>query len=118
MTRVFTRRSAAALEEELHRVEAEIAKHPFASDAVVAANALIDASPDRDREQVSAELAQRHLPDLEQLGRIHARGTVSWWRLHRSRNRLLTKISRVRGRTPEAPPHPPEVPPTDESETT
>jgi len=85
--------------EELSRriaeVDAQIAAHPLSSEPVTQAHAVIEAHGSTDdSDAISRELASRGLPSLVELGRIQARSSFSWWRLHRKRRALLRRADR------------------------
>ena len=92
---MFKRDSAQEVELKLAEVDAEIAGHPLASDAVKEAQAFIDEKGDQDNAAVDAELAARNLPGLEELGKIQLSSTRSWWALHRRRNKLVKAQERL-----------------------
>lgn len=90
-------RSREELENMLRDTNAMIAAHPFSLESVKAAHEVVENAPRGDREVVSRELAARNLPSLEELGKIQAKHTFSWWRLHRRRRTLLARIERLGG---------------------
>ncbi|MBD5380304.1 hypothetical protein ACR8AL_00470 [Clavibacter sepedonicus] len=75
-------------------VDAAIAAHPLSSDRVTRAHAIIETSDRDDRASVEARLADADLPGLAELGRIQVRHSLSWWRLHRRRRRILARLDR------------------------
>jgi len=92
---MFQRESLHELEAKIEAIDVRIAAHPLASAPVTAAHAIIEANTGQDAEVVSRELAERNLPTLEEIGIIQARGTVTWWRLHRDRSKLIAKVARL-----------------------
>ncbi len=84
----------AAARDPLAAVDAAIAAHPLSSERVTRANAIIEAADGDDKAGVEARLAEERLPDLAELGRIQVRHSVSWWRLHRRRRRILARLDR------------------------
>ncbi len=84
----------AAARDPLAAVDAAIAAHPLSSERVTRANAISAASDGDDKAGVEARLAEERLPDLAELGRIQVRHSVSWWRLHRRRRRILARLDR------------------------
>ncbi|WP_308726758.1 hypothetical protein [Clavibacter sp. VKM Ac-2542] len=58
------------------------------------ADAIIEASDRDDKAAVEARLAEEGLPGLAELGKIQVRHSVSWWRLHRRRRRILARLDR------------------------
>ncbi|WP_316298904.1 hypothetical protein [Clavibacter michiganensis] len=84
----------AAARDPLAAVDAAIAAHPLSSERVTRANAIIEASDGDDKAGVEARLAEERLPDLAELGRIQVRHSISWWRLHRRRRRILARLDR------------------------
>jgi hypothetical protein len=80
---------------ELASINAAISAHPFSSPPVLAASSIIEEIGKENSEQVAAALAERGLPSLAELGRIHVAGTTSWWRLHRARRAIEKKMSRL-----------------------
>lgn len=91
------RETQEELTAQLQELDAEIAAHPLASEKVRAAHAVIDELGADDKEAVAERLAEMGLPGLEGLGRIQAKHTVSWWKLHRRRLKLLAKFDRING---------------------
>lgn len=82
----------------LDDVAAEIAAHPFASPQVIAAHALIDAHQGEVAEAINRQLAEQQLPSLDELGRVTASHTFSWWQLHRRHQKLAKAIERLEAR--------------------
>ncbi|KZC94060.1 MULTISPECIES: hypothetical protein [Clavibacter] len=78
----------------LAAVDAAIAAHPLSSERVTRANAIIEASDRDDKAAVEARLAEEGLPGLAELGKIQVRHSVSWWRLHRRRRKILARLDR------------------------
>ncbi|RJF41597.1 hypothetical protein D4740_08620 [Actinomyces sp. 2119] len=76
-------------------MDAKIAAHPLGSERVCEAHRLIE-EYGHDRGRVSSGLAQRGLPSLRELGSLQVRHTLSWWWLHRRRNRLAWRLARLR----------------------
>ena len=84
----------ARSEAELAAVDDAIATHPLSSDRVTRANAIIEASDRDDKAAVEARLAEEGLPGLAELGKIQVRHSVSWWRQHRRRRKILARLDR------------------------
>ncbi|OUE28292.1 hypothetical protein [Clavibacter michiganensis] len=78
----------------LAAVDAAIAAHPLSSDRVRRAHAVVEAGDRDDRAAVDRQLAEAGLPGLAELGRIQVRHSLSWWRLHRRRRRILARLDR------------------------
>ena len=93
---MFHRESRDGLESRLAEIDAKIASHPLSSPAVKDAQAVVDAQGG-EKDAASRELSERGLPSLEELGKVVARGTASWWNLHRKRNRVIKKLERQNG---------------------
>jgi hypothetical protein len=89
---MFPRKSPQELHAGLDAAEAAIAAHPFSSEEVVRAHAVIESVEVKDKDVVSARLAEEGLPDMVELGLITARHTVSWWKLHRDRRKILAAL--------------------------
>jgi hypothetical protein len=87
--------SVPVLQAKLEAVEAALRAHPFESEQVKNAYAIVDARKGDDKAEIQRELAENGLPSLAALGVIQLRGTASWWRLHRKRNSLFRKIERL-----------------------
>ena len=83
------------LRHRLRHVEEAIAAHPLASERVRQSHEFIEQSEGEDQEVISRGLAERGLPSLEQLGKLTVRHTLSWWNLHRKKNRLDKKLFRL-----------------------
>ena len=88
---MFDSRSHVDLQSRLSRIDAKIAAHPLSSPAVKEAQAVID-SVGGEKDAASRALAERGLLSLDDLGRIVARGTLSWWNLHRQRNAVMKRL--------------------------
>jgi hypothetical protein len=95
---MFGRRNVSALETELREVNALISAHPLASQRIRAAGAVVDKRTSRTAAEVDEELAAEGLPSVDELGRAHASGVWSWWKLHRRKMKLEKKLRRVRAR--------------------
>lgn len=89
---MFERRSPAELRKALTEVEEQIAQHPLGSEEVQLAHQVITAHDGDDKEAIEAELKASNLPSLAKLGEIQAKGTLSWWKLHRKRKKLIAKL--------------------------
>lgn len=75
-------------------MKAKIAAHPLSSPPVKEAHAVIEAHGGKDESgELSRELKERGLPSLEELGKIQARTSFSWWRLHRKRRSLERRLA-------------------------
>ncbi|MGY1804189.1 hypothetical protein ACI78T_13015 [Blastococcus sp. SYSU D00922] len=90
------KKDVSYLEEELREVEARISAHPLASRRIRAAGAVVHDHREQDAAEIDRRLAAEGLPSVEQLGRTHASGTWTWWRLHRRKRTLEKKIRRAR----------------------
>jgi hypothetical protein len=95
---MINRKSDAQLQAELESVDAAIATHELASEPATRAHAIIEAIGKDNKELLERELAEQELPDLEELGRIQLRGSASWWKLHRDRNRVVKRSKSSRSR--------------------
>jgi hypothetical protein len=84
----------ARAEADLAAADAAIAAHPLSSEPVARAHAIIESSDRDDRAAVDARLAEEGLPGLAELGRIQVRHSLSWWRLHRRRRKVLARRDR------------------------
>lgn len=89
------RKSDHALQAKLESIDAAIAAHPYSSERFKGANAVIAATGKDGKDLVERELAENDPPGLEELGKIQLRGTASWWKLHRERNKVAKKIERL-----------------------
>jgi hypothetical protein len=89
---MFHRETRDELQSKLAEIDAEIASHPLNDSAVKEAQAVVDANGG-EKEAAARELAERGLPSLEELGKLVATGTASWWNLHRKRNKVVKKLS-------------------------
>lgn len=78
----------------LAKVEAEIAAHPLSSTPVTDAFAVIEKHGKENSVEITAELQERELPSLDELGRIQLKSTFSWWNLHRKKRALLRRLGR------------------------
>ena len=83
------------LRRELEQVDALIAAHPLASPRIRAAPEIVGEARSRDAAEIERQLADRGLPGAEELGRAQVAGTWSWWKLHRSRRRLVRRMERL-----------------------
>lgn len=84
--------SRSALEEELRAVNAKLSTHPLASAPVKEAHALVATMQGADKTEVSKRLSDKGLPSLDELGSLQLKGSVSWWRLNRRKNKLEKKL--------------------------
>jgi hypothetical protein len=82
------------LEKRLTAVEGKLSEHPLSSDTVREAFAVIEKHGKENRGAISQELRERGLPTLDALGKIQARTSLAWWKLHRDRRSLLKKLGR------------------------
>lgn len=96
MTRLFRRRSLPDLQAKLEAIDAGIAAHPLASEKVKKVHRIVETHGDRSDDEIAQALALHGLPTLEELGKIQLEHTGSWWRLHRSRNRIITRIEKLK----------------------
>lgn len=87
--------SVDTLRRELEQVDAHIAAHPFASPRIRVAHEIVGEGPSRDAAEIERQLADRGLPDAEELGRVQVAGSWSWWKLHRRRRKLVRRIQRL-----------------------
>ena len=85
---------ANALRAQLEEVDALISAHPLASQRIRAADAMVDECRSGDAAEIDEALVADGLPGVEELGRAHASGMWSWWRLHRRKMKLEKKIER------------------------
>ncbi|MDO5646075.1 MAG: hypothetical protein Q4G21_10390 [Dermabacter sp.] len=92
---MFQRKPLSELQEELRVIDDEIAAHPLSEPRVKRAHEIIDNKGDKENTEVEADLAAEGLPSLAELGALQARNTVSWWRLHRARGKLVKKIEKL-----------------------
>lgn len=83
------------IETELAHLDSEIAAHPLASEPVTAAHAIIEQHGEENKEIIQQRLAEQNLPSLDEVGRLTAKHTFSWWKLHRARKKLIAKIERL-----------------------
>lgn len=91
---MWRKESLEQLQTRLLDVDAQIAAHPLSSERVQRANEIVALKGVVGIEEVERLLAEQALPSLEELGQIQVAGTVSWWRLHRERRKIETKIER------------------------
>lgn len=92
---IFERPPRSTLEEQLQEVEENISSHPFSDRRIVEANSLVDSMEGADKEEIERLLASQDLPSLEELGKITASGTYSWWKLNRDKRKLIKKIEKI-----------------------
>lgn len=97
------RKTRKDFEAELTQIDAEIIAHPLASEPVTAAHDIIEQHSEQYKEIFQHQLTEHSPPSLDELGRLTAKHTFSWWNLHRTRKNLLTRIEclqccRVRNR--------------------
>ncbi len=81
------------LEQRLKTVNESIASHPLSSAPVREAFEVIERYGKTNVDAISDELRRRDLPSLEELGKVQARHTFSWWRLNRRRRSLEKRLS-------------------------
>ncbi|MFC6356542.1 hypothetical protein [Luethyella okanaganae] len=96
MPSIFRRESVPELEAKLEEIDADIARHPIASEKVKKAHRIVENRGDKSDADLTHALAASGLPALEELGRIQLEHTGSWWRLHRARNKIITKIQKLK----------------------
>lgn len=94
---MFNRESEEDLQTKLDSANAAIAGHPLASEPVTRAHALIESTNSDEKELVNKKLEDAGLPDLAELGKIQVRHSLSWWKLHRERNKIARKLEKLRG---------------------
>ena len=87
------KKSRAALEAQLREIEDRLSRHPLASTRVREAHALIDAHPGEDPGRTSRKLAEKGLPELDELGALQLKSSISWWRLNRSKRKVTKKLA-------------------------
>lgn len=88
---MFDRPSQEELQTRLDSVNAAIAGHPLASERVTRAHAIIE-STTSDKELLNRKLMDEGLPNLAEIGKVQLRHSLSWWKLHRARNRIVGKL--------------------------
>ncbi|PPI41718.1 MULTISPECIES: hypothetical protein [unclassified Rathayibacter] len=88
------RKSLEELRRKLASANAAIAAHAFSSDEVTRAYAIIESS-EKDKKLVAKRLEEEGLPDMVELGKIQLRNTVSWWKLHRDRNKIAARLDKL-----------------------
>ena len=82
---MFWGKSAQSLRSELAAVEEQIAAHPLSDPSVKRSHEIIEGHR-------HAELERLGLPSLDDVGKIQAKHTASWWRLHRRRRNLTKRL--------------------------
>lgn len=92
------RKDLEELKAELSTVEAEISKHPLASEPIRQAQEIVEKDKGKDEAAISRELKENGLPDLAELGKVQLSGSGSWWKLHRKKNKLEKAISQAQSR--------------------
>ncbi|MCJ1675048.1 MULTISPECIES: hypothetical protein [unclassified Rathayibacter] len=93
---MFRRRSPERLSRELRSIDDAIEAHPFRSETITRAFAVIE-DGDGDKELISARLREQGLPELQTIGASTLRYSLSWWWLHNRRRAAVRKIERHRG---------------------
>lgn len=92
---MFNRESQQELQTKLDAADAAIAAHPLASERVKRAHSIIESTDSNDKELVEQKLAEQDLPDLAEIGLIQVRNSVSWWKLHRQRNKIADQLEKL-----------------------
>ncbi|GEB23228.1 MULTISPECIES: hypothetical protein [Bacteria] len=92
---MFKNPSQSDLENQLKDIDEELSSHPFSNTRVEEANSLVESMKGKDKEEIDRTLKDRDLPGLEELGKVTATGTYSWWKLHRSRAKILKKLEHI-----------------------
>lgn len=90
-------RSRDHMQGKLAAVEDGIHSHPFLGENHRQAQSGIEGPHRGDKEAVQRELTDRSLLPLEEVGKLTLKHTLSWWNLHRKRNRLRARLSRSEG---------------------
>lgn len=92
----FRKKDKTELRYELDAVKAEIAAHPLSQDSIQQAQALIEEMRANGRDtEIEDELAKRHLPPAEEIGKLVAGHALSLARLNRKRIKLETKLGDI-----------------------
>lgn len=81
------------LEHELKTLNRRIDAHPLSSAPVRDAFEVIERHGKGNVDVISDELRGRGLPSLEDLGKLQARHTFSWWMLNHRRRSLEKRLS-------------------------
>lgn len=89
---MFWGKFAQSLRSELAAVEEQIAAHPLSDPSVKRAHEIIEGHRPGDNDAIAAELERLGLPSLDDVGKIQAKHTASWWRLHRRRRNLTKRL--------------------------
>jgi hypothetical protein len=90
----MTRNAAPSFEDRLAAVDAKIAAHPFESERNKQARMVVESYDEKDKDAIERELRGRGLPGLAEQGKLVVPNLVSWWWLHRRRNKLLKQLAR------------------------
>ncbi|WP_104196236.1 hypothetical protein [Cryobacterium sp. M15] len=92
---MFSRESQPELQIKLEAADAAVAAHPLAAERIKRAHAIIESTDSADKDLVEQKLAEEGLPDLAEIGLIQVRNSVSWWKLHRERNKITDKLEKL-----------------------
>lgn len=92
---MFNSKSQQELQAKLDAADAAIAAHPLSSERIKRAHAIIESTDGDDKELVEQKLADEDLPNLAEVGLIQVRNSVSWWKLHRERNKVADKLEKL-----------------------
>lgn len=80
------------LTNQLAEVNEAIEAHPLSSSQVKAVFEVVERHGRDNKEAIATELREWGLPSLEEMGRIQAKTSFSWWKLHRRRRKLMRKL--------------------------